>query len=73
MTTSQRRNRERKLASAIAAFLRMPRRPSYHNYLRLQVRGTGDMFAMMDDASIHQVGFPQTRRIRGTGFMSNEF
>jgi len=50
--TSQRLNRERKLARAIAGFRRMPGGPSYHNYLRLQVRGTGDMFAMMDDATI---------------------
>jgi hypothetical protein len=52
MATSQRRNRERKLARAIARFRRMPGGPSYHNYLCLQVRGTGDMFAMMDDAII---------------------
>lgn len=52
VSAMQRRNREKKLVAAISQFKRIPGGPSYHHYLELQVRGTGDVFSQMDDKSI---------------------
>jgi len=52
ISTRQRRSREKKLVKAIAQFRRIPGGPSYLHYLRLRVRGEGDIFSQMSDESI---------------------
>lgn len=54
LATLERQNREKKLVKEIARFRRVPGGPSYLHYLQLRVRGAGDVFSQMDDATILQ-------------------
>lgn len=59
ITEKNRRSREKKLVKAITQFRKIPGGPSYLHYLKLQVRGEGDIFSMMDDENITQRSGPK--------------